>query len=227
MLSLRAPTFTFRAGRAVLAVRPRYFEVEGNVLAGSVAQGANVWVHVPGGAAEAEVVEIHHDEQLIPEAQAGQQVRLLLRGGRTLRFIGVDTGISDSPNYFAPPPPPAPEPRWQDYRGPEALAWLRQAPNGDDNAFASNRFHGTPGAIRFVESLYAAGASKVIVNEENIVDEGGGDLYADALVVLLPQDRAARARVVAICKPEADREDGVISSDEEWETGECVFLWWD
>jgi hypothetical protein len=96
-----------------------------------------------------------------------------------------------------------------------------------DNAFASNRFHGTENAIRFVEGLYAAGAVRVIVNQDNVVDEGGGDLYADALVVLLPQDPAARSRVVTICKQESDREEGEVSSDAEWQTGDCVFLWWD
>jgi hypothetical protein len=104
---------------------------------------------------------------------------------------------------------------------------LRTAPNGDDNAFASNRFQGTENAIRFVEALYTAGAARVIVNQENIVDEGGGDLYADALVVLLPQDPAAYSRVVKLCKQESDREEGSASSDAEWENLECVFLWWD
>jgi hypothetical protein len=82
---------------------------------------------------------------------------------------------------------------------------------------ASNRFHDTANAIQFVEALYSAGAAKIIVNQENIVDEGGGDLYADALVVQLPQDPAARRRVVAIGKRESDREAGAVSSDAEWD----------
>jgi len=133
----------------------------------------------------------------------------------------------DSPNYIDPPPPKEVELSWKDYKGPEALEWLRTAPNGDENAFASNRFQGTTNATRFVESLYAAGAVCVIINEENIVDEGGGDLYADALVVLLPEAPEARSPVVKICKQESDREAGEVSSDAEWETGDCVFLWWD
>ena len=104
---------------------------------------------------------------------------------------------------------------------------MRTAPNGDDNAFASNRFGDTANAIRFVEALYAAGAERVIVNQENIVDDGGGDLYADALVVLLPKDAAAYSRIVKICKQESDREEASVSDDADWENLECVFLWWD
>jgi hypothetical protein len=222
-----APTFTFRAERAVVEVRLRHFLVQGDVVAGVVSTGGRVWVHVPGGATEAEVVEIMSDGSPVSEARVGQRVGLLLRGGRSLARIAAGTGISDSPNYIDPPPPQEAELGWKDYAGPEALDWLRRAPNGDDNAFASNRFQGTDNAIRFVESLYAAGAAQVIVNQENIVDEGGGDLYADALVVLLPREPAARARVVGICKREMDREEGVMSSDAEWDTGECFFLWWD
>jgi hypothetical protein len=151
-------------------------------------------------------------------------VGLLLRGSRTLARISRGTGISDSPNYIDQPPPQEIERSWQDYEGPEALEWLHTAPNGDDNAFASNRFQGTGKAIRFVESLFAAGAVGVIINQENIVDEGGGDLYADALVVLLPQAPEARSRVMKICKQESHREKGEISSDAGWETGECVSL---
>jgi len=136
-------------------------------------------------------------------------------------------GPTHSSHWTGPPPPQEAELTWQDYDGPEALDWLRTAPNGDDNAFASNRFRGTENAIRFVEALYAAGAERVIINQENIVDEGGGDLYADALVVLLPKEAAAYSRVVKICKLESDREEGSVSADADWEKLECVFLWWD
>jgi hypothetical protein len=221
-----APTFRLFAERKVVEVRLKHYLAQGQVMSGLVRSGTRVWVHVPGGAVEADVVEMTVDGQPVPEARMGQVVALLLCGGRTLRHITVGTGISDSPNYFHEPPPQEVELTWQDYKGPEALEWLRTAPNADDDAFASNRFHGTPNAIRFVESLYAAGAVQVIVNQENIADEGG-DLYADALVVLLPQDAAARSRVVKICKQESDREMGEVSSEAEWETGDCVFLWWD
>jgi len=225
-LSPASPSFAFRVEQPVVEVRLRHFLAQGHIVAGVVSRGARVWVHVPGGATEAEVVEIVSRGKPVPEGEAGQQVGLLLRGGRSLARITRGTGVSDSPNYVDPPPPQV-ELTWQDYHGPEALEWLRTAPNGDDNAFASNRFRGTENAIRFVEGLYAAGAVRVIVNQESIVDEGGGDLYADALVVLLPQEPAARARVVAICKHESDREEGEVSRDADWQTGDCVFLWWD
>ena len=226
-LSPIAPAFSFRAEREVVEPRLRHFLAHGQVGMGVVRTGANVWVHVPAGATEAEVVEILSDGKPIPEARIGQMVGLLLRGGRSLRWITAGTGISDSPNYIDPPPPQQVEPTWQDHKGPEALEWLRTAPNGDDDALASNRFGGTENAIRFVESLYAAGAVNVIINQENIVDEGGGELYADALVVLLPQTPAAYYRVVKICKQELDREQGAVSSDTEWENLEFVSLWWD
>jgi hypothetical protein len=222
-----APTFSFSAERKVAEVRLRHWLAQGQVRAGVVRSGSKVWVHVPGGAVEAEVVEILSDGKPVLQARSQDLVGLLLRGGRSLRWISAGTGISDSPNYIDPPPPQDVELGWKDYDGPEALEWLRTAPNGDDNAFASNRFQGTENAILFVEALYAAGAVRVIVSQDNIVDEGGGDLYADALVVLLPQDAAACSRVVKICKQEADREEGSVSNDAEWDSSECVFLWWD
>jgi hypothetical protein len=221
------PTFAFRAVRPAVDVRLGHFLVPGEIVAGEVRSGSQVWVHVPGGATEAKVVEIVSDGSPLSDAQIGQQVALLLRGGRTFTRIITGTGISDSPNNIDPPPPPTVELRWEDYKGPVALEWLRTAPNGDDNAFASNRFQGTEEAIWFVETLYAAGAVRVIINQDNIVDEGRGDLYADALVLLLPQDPAAYSQVVKICKQESDREEGSVSSDAEWENLGCVFLWWD
>ena len=215
-LSPIAPTFSFRAERAVVEVRVRHWLAQGQVGAGVVRSGTKVWVHVPGGATEADVVEIVLDGKPVLEARSGEHVGLLLRGGRSLRWIAVGTGISDSPNYINTPPSKEVELTWKDYNGPEALEWLRTAPSGDENAFASNRFRGTDNAIRFVESLYAAGAVRVVVNEENIVDEGDGDLYADALVVLLPEGLEARSRVVGICKKESDREAGEESSNAEW-----------
>lgn len=226
-LSRIAPTFTFRAEREVVEPKLRHFLAKGQIVRGAVKSGARVWVHVPGGATEADIVEIVVDGKPVPDAKSGQLVSLLLRGGRSLRWINAGTGISDSPNYIDPPPPQDVELTWKDYSGPEALEWLRTAPNGDDNAFASNRFQGTENAIHFVESVYAAGAARVIINQDNIVDEGGGDLYADALVVLFPEDPAARARVVKICKEESDREQGEVSSAADWANSDSVFLWWD
>jgi hypothetical protein len=189
------PRFRFSAERRVAEPSLRHYLAIGSVFSGMVKTGSRVWVHVMGGAVEADVVEIQQDGTPVPEARMGQQVGLLLRGGRTLRHIAAGTGISDSPNYWFTPPP-ADEPVHQVYAGPEALQWLRQ--NAGEAPLASNRFRDTAAAIGFVESLYAAGATNVIVNQENIVDEGDGDLYADALVVYLPTEPAAYRRVVAV-----------------------------
>lgn len=99
-----APTFTFQVERAVVEVRLRHFLAQGTVAAGAVCAGSRVWVHVPGGATEAEVVEITSGDSPVAEARAGQQVGLLLRGGRSLTRIAAGTGISDSPNYIHQPP---------------------------------------------------------------------------------------------------------------------------
>jgi hypothetical protein len=218
------PRFVFTAERGVVEVRLRHFLAMGSMVSGRVAAGSRVWVHVPGGATEADVVEIQQEGVPVSEARMGQHIGLMLKGGRSLRHIAAGTGISDNPNYWMPPPPPD-EPVRRDFHGPEALKWLRQ--NSSDGALAANRFADTADAIRFVESLYAAGATHVLVNDENIVDEGDGEFYADALVVYLPTDPVAHARVAALCRREADRETGITSAKSEWEAAENVFLWWD
>lgn len=192
-------------------------------MAGRVVAGSRVWVHVPGGATEADVIEIQQEGNVVAEARMGHRVGLLLKGGRSLTRIAAGTGISDSPNYWQTPPP-ADEPVHQDYHGPEALQWLRDNPG--ESVLASNRFGNTAEAIRFVEALYAAGATKVIVNDEDVVDEGG-ELYTDALVVYLPGDPAAHDRVVILCRQEIDREAGRSSEIEDWGEVEVVRLWWD
>jgi hypothetical protein len=45
---------------------------QGQVTAGVVRSSAQVWVHVPGGATEAVVVEIQSDGDAVLEASAGQ-----------------------------------------------------------------------------------------------------------------------------------------------------------
>jgi hypothetical protein len=218
-----AARFSFSAERKPVEVRLRHFLVAGTVMTGRVEPGNRVWVHVPGGATEADVVEIQRDGVPVSEARMGQTVGLMLRGGRSLVRITPGTGISDSPNYWLPPPP-VDEPVRQEYSGPEALEWLRGNPG--ESAFASNRFGDTAEAIRFVESLYEAGATRVIINDKNIQDDGD-ELYADALVVYLPTEQFAYYRVIALCRPEVDREGGLTSDPSEWEELETVSLWWD
>ena len=73
------------------------------------------------------------------------------------------------------------------------------------------------------ELVGAAGAVRVIVPEEAITKDDV-EIYADALVVTLPSDKAKRQRVWKLCAAEIERETGehAGSPDED-----RVFLWWD
>lgn len=102
---------------------------------------------------------------------------------------------------------------------PEAREWLRSNPG--DAPLAANAFD-ADAAREFVDALYAAGARRVVIASENIVDEDPP--YCDALRVLLPEDPSARAAVLALTNAEALSE----GFDPEEDTGqEVVFLWWD
>lgn len=103
----------------------------------------------------------------------------------------------------------------------EAKQWL--AENKNQNAFASNRFLGTANAVRFVDSLYDAGAEKVYVLEpqedaDTIRDEGGP--YGDTLVVIMPSDFWKRNRILKIKGKEAIFDPTAINGNE-------LFFWWD
>lgn len=106
-------------------------------------------------------------------------------------------------------------------QGPEALKWLRASDN--ESALASNRFGETRDAIRFVQQLYSAGASRVTVPLASIRKDDV-ETYADSLVVTLPSDPGKRQRVWKLCASELKREGGKPgdSSDEDQ-----VLLWWD
>ena len=66
--------------------------------------------------------------------------------------------------------------------GPEALAWLRE--NGHVAALAANRFKSAAKAIAFVEQLYAAGAKRVFIAPDSIIEEEEmGGHHADTLIV--------------------------------------------
>jgi hypothetical protein len=105
-------------------------------------------------------------------------------------------------------------------QGPEAMSWLRK--NQSESALASNRFPETRDAMQFVQQLRRAGAVRVIVPQEAIVNDGE-ETYADALVVTLPTEPVARERVWKLCRGELERE-GVrpdkVAPDQ-------VLLWWD
>jgi hypothetical protein len=106
-------------------------------------------------------------------------------------------------------------------QGPEALAWLRKSQN--ESALASNRFPDTRDALSFVQELYRAGAVKVVVPNDSITDDGV-EIYADSLVVTLPDDPAKRQRVWKLCAAEIARlgERPPETTDEKH-----VLLWWD
>lgn len=109
-------------------------------------------------------------------------------------------------------------------RQPEAREWLSR--NGHPAPLASNRFDAAPEAGRFVEQLYSAGATRVVVHD--IVDDelemAQGGPYADALVVRLPDEMEQRARVLGIANREAVREGFEPDRDMGQKT---VYLWWD
>ena len=90
---------------------------------------------------------------------------------------------------------------------------------------AGNRFGTNKGGIDFVEELYAAGAAKVMIPADTVQDDGPeGHLHSDTLIVTLPKDPEARARVFAISSREARRE----GFDEERDEGQKDLLfWWD
>ncbi|HYH78379.1 MAG TPA: hypothetical protein VEX86_01235 [Longimicrobium sp.] len=140
----------------------------------------------------------------------------IARGLMALERVYVDVELR-----LAPPPPPvdAGDPASIRPEDPEARAWLRSNPG--DAPLAANAFDAET-ALAFVESLYAAGARRVVIASENILDEDPP--YCDAIRVQLPGDPAARAAVLALTNAEAEGE----GFDPEEDTGQdAVFLWWD
>ncbi|MCA9425807.1 MAG: hypothetical protein KC994_12065 [Candidatus Omnitrophica bacterium] len=115
------------------------------------------------------------------------------------------------------------------YTGPEALEWLRS--NKNPSALASNRFGPTADATEFVQSLYDTGAEYVMISSscivddsETLTDEGGP--YADAIVVVIPHDRAKRKNLFDIIKKEIESEGFEFNPEDELYESK-MFLWWD
>lgn len=113
----------------------------------------------------------------------------------------------------------------------EALDWLRD--NRNEAALACNRFHSTENAIRFVQSLYDAGAEAVAIPRDRVfaepwrIGQDGGP-YTETLLVKLPSDPEKRRAVWRICDEEHRQ------SCEDWEpcppdyipSVGVVQLWW-
>lgn len=113
---------------------------------------------------------------------------------------------------------------------PEAREWL--AKNGNPSPLAGNRFGSREEAQQFVESLYAAGAVTVhvsMIHDEPWRIEQEGGPYAESLLVKLPDQTTARAKILAIAEEEM-RNEGFLEDDEGLEdkvSEESISLWWD
>ncbi len=100
---------------------------------------------------------------------------------------------------------------------PEALDWITSERVCD---FAANKFDYKHNAIDFIKKLYINGAEKVLINSESIQVEFD-ELYADAIIVRLPEDFSKRNKVLQFCQTES--QPGCYLEIKE----NLVFLWWD
>jgi hypothetical protein len=105
---------------------------------------------------------------------------------------------------------------------PEARAWLSS--NANPSAFATNKFGETARALAFVDELYAAGATNVLIDnisEEHCALEGGP--YADSLIIRVAPDSRARQTLVDMC-------DEAIAGEADGRVDSCrdeILVWWD
>ena len=120
----------------------------------------------------------------------------------------------------------APDLTLLDEYDPEGYEWLTGNP--DQRALAGNRFIDSREALIFVNLLYELGAVSVridhIYDEAERIREQGGP-YADTLIVELPDDNAARARLYELFEHELAEKQGLdlepyIGHDE-------LHFWWD
>ena len=113
--------------------------------------------------------------------------------------------------------------------GPEALQWLRS--NGHESALASNRFESTAEAIAFVEQLYAAGAGRVFVPADAIVDDeeerAMGGAYSDSLVIELSASDVPEALSKLYCDEATLEGYDLRHEPPPIIDGRYLYLWWD
>jgi len=99
----------------------------------------------------------------------------------------------------------------------EALAWLRKEVGGKTNRslghFRNVRDGANSQAARFVEDVYRAGATEVIVPD--VYRNKAGDEFADALLVRLPKVAGKRKAVRAACAQLERRGLGAVQPDNE------------
>ncbi len=113
--------------------------------------------------------------------------------------------------------------------GPEALEWLRA--NGHEAALASNRFRSTAEAITFVEQLYAAGARRVFVPADTIIDDEEerelGGPYSDSLVIQLSGSDVPESLARLYCEEATLEGYDLREGPPPPIAGRYLFLWWD
>ncbi len=106
----------------------------------------------------------------------------------------------------------------------EAREWLQARRN--PSALATNRFGTTAEALKFVEQLYAEGASCVIVDHIQMLPADSCTLYADELIVVFPAD--ARRKAIFDLIEQEGQPDTVDDKQDIIDQGlGSVKLWWD
>ena len=141
--------------------------------------------------------------------------------------IGFNTHLEMLPCNDQEPPADdrdrlLPRPDYEE--GPEALAWLRANPS--PSALASNRFTSTQSAAAFIEQLYSAGATKITIDNIQLLPGDDWLPYADTLMVTLPEPDTTRRAVMDLIE-EVGRPDE--NSAEPWQGAgpNIARLWWD
>jgi hypothetical protein len=123
---------------------------------------------------------------------------------------------------FAPAVPP--DRRWELDPDPrEAHRWLVT----QCGALARERFRGPADALRFIDRLYGAGAVSVLVShvrEEPAGTDGEAVLYADSVVVVLPEAAEARRTIFGLAAAEALRE-GIEPDRDQGQS--VLHIWWE
>lgn len=94
----------------------------------------------------------------------------------------------------------------------EARKWLTRSGTGKIGR-ALGRFKREADAAKFVQSLYDAGALKVVAPD--IYANQAGDQFADCLVVRLPRDASGRKAIRKVCAQLRTRRLGAIQPDED------------
>jgi MORN repeat variant len=92
----------------------------------------------------------------------------------------------------------------------EARQWLSAAKHPDMRSLA--RFRTSTAALRFVETLYAAGAEAVILVP--IYAGKRGKLFADSMLVKLPKASPKRRVLRKLCQDLCDKRDAAMLPDE-------------